>query len=79
MTSIAGIISGIQKIVTKAGQPMLFIAVEDLTSKIEALVFPSVLQKNPDIFKDGAAVQIKGRLSDKDGELKILCEEVKEL
>jgi DNA polymerase-3 subunit alpha len=77
--SIAGVISSIKKITTKNGQPMLFIGIEDLTSKIEGLVFPSVLEKNPEIFIEGAAVKIKGRLSDKDGELKILCEEVKEL
>ena len=79
MMSIGGIISGIQKIVTKAGQPMLFIGIEDLTAKIEGLVFPSLLEKNPDIFRDGATIRVKGRLSDKDGVLKILCEEVKEL
>ena len=79
MLSIGGIISGIQKIVTKAGQPMLFIGIEDLTAKIEGLVFPSLLEKNPDIFQDGATIRVKGRISDKDGVLKILCEEVKEL
>ncbi|MFY9457825.1 MAG: DNA polymerase III subunit alpha [Candidatus Spechtbacterales bacterium] len=79
MLSIAGVISSIKKITTKNGQPMLFIGIEDLTSKIEGLVFPSVLEKNPEIFIEGAAVKIKGRLSDKDGTLKILCEEVKEL
>ena len=79
MLSIGGIISGIKKIVTKAGQPMLFIGIEDLTAKIEGLVFPSLLKKNPDIFQDGTVIRVKGRLSDKDGEFKILCEEVKEL
>ncbi len=79
MLSIAGVISNIQKVITKNGHPMLFIGIEDLTSKIEGLVFPSVLEKNPEIFTEGAAVKIKGRLSDKDGTLKILCEEVKEL
>ena len=79
MLNVAGIISGIKKIITKSGQPMLFIGIEDLTSKIEGLVFPSVLQKNQEIFTEGTAVQVKGRLSDKDGTLKMLCEEVKEL
>ena len=58
---------------------MVFIGIEDLTAKIEGLIFPSILAKNPDIFEDGAVIQVKGRLSDKDGTLKILCEEVKEL
>lgn len=79
MLSIAGIIANIQKIVTKSGQPMLFIGIEDTTSRIEGLVFPSLLEKNPSIFTEGTAIKVKGRLSDKDGTLKILCDEVKEL
>ncbi|MBI1888487.1 MAG: DNA polymerase III subunit alpha [Candidatus Spechtbacteria bacterium] len=77
--NLAGVISSVKKIVTKNGHQMLFIGIEDLTSKIEGLVFPSLLEKNSKIFEVGRAVQIKGRLSSKDGSLKILCDEVKEL
>ena len=76
---IAGILSSIKKIVTKNGQPMLFIGIEDLSSKIEGLVFPSILEKHPEMFIEGKILTIKGRISTKDGELKLLCEEVKEL
>ncbi len=79
MLNLGGIIASIKKIVTKSGQPMLFIGIEDQTARIEGLVFPSTLEKNQNIFVEGTAVRIKGRLSDKDGTLKILCEEVKEL
>jgi len=76
---IAGILSGIKKIVTKSGQPMLFVGIEDLSSKIEGIVFPSILEKYPEMFIEGKILQIKGRISTKDGEPKVLCEEVKEL
>jgi len=79
MINLAGIITSIKKIVTKSGQPMLFISIEDLSSKIEGIVFPSTLEKHPDLFNEGSILKIKGRVSDKDGELKVLCEEVKEL
>ena len=37
---VGGIISSIKKIITKKGQPMLFVKLEDLTSKAEIVVFP---------------------------------------
>src|SRR3989338_1862126 len=36
---VAGLISGIQKITTKTGEPMLFVKMEDATSRTEVLVF----------------------------------------
>jgi len=76
---IAGIINTIKKFITKVGKPMLFVELEDLTGKIEALVFPSVLEQNPTVWQEGKIIILSGRLSDKDDQLKILCNEAKEL
>jgi DNA polymerase-3 subunit alpha len=76
---IAGVISRIQKITTKQGQPMLFIDVEDLTEKIEILIFPDMLKQNIMLFQENKVLEIKGRVSDKDGDLKIICESAKEI
>lgn len=77
---LAGIISGIQKILTKNGQPMLFVTLEDLEDRMEILVFSDTLAKNPLIWKENKAVLVNGRLSWKNGdEPKLICDEVKEL
>lgn len=76
---IAGVITKIQKIVTKTGRPMLFSHLEDLTSKIEVVVFPNVLEKNPEAWKENLIVVAKGKVNDRDGVLKLLCDEVKPL
>jgi len=76
---IAGIINTIKKFITKVDKPMLFVELEDLTGKIEALVFPSVLEKNPTVWQEGKILILSGRLSDKDDQLKILCNEAKEI
>jgi len=76
---IAGIINKIKKFITKTGKPMLFVEVEDLTGKIEALVFPSILEQNPVVWQEGKIVMLSGRLSDKDEQLKILCDEAEEI
>lgn len=74
---IGGVITKTQKIVTKTGRPMIFSWIEDLTSKIEVIVFPNVLEKNPDIWKENTIVVARGKINDRDGSLKFLCDEVK--
>jgi len=76
---IAGIINNIKKFITKTGKPMLFVELEDLTGKIEALVFPTILDQDPTVWQEGKIVILSGRLSDKDDQLKILCDKAEEL
>ena len=76
---IGGIISSLKKIITKVGKPMLFIGVEDMTDKIEVVVFPSVLEKNPAAFQENKVVFITGRLDSRNGDQKLIAEEVEEL
>ena len=74
---IGGMITRIQKIVTKTGKPMLFSQVEDLSSKIEVVVFPNVLEKNPDAWQENNVVVVRGKLNERDGTAKLLCDDVK--
>ena len=76
---IGGIINKIQKVNTRAGQLMLFVEIEDLTGRIEALVFPNILEQTADAWQEEKIVLVSGRLSDRDSNLKILCDSVKVL
>jgi len=76
---IGGIISKIKKIVTRNGSPMLFMKVEDLTDKIEVVVFPSVISKNPSAFQENKIVLVSGRVDMKDGVPKLICENIEEI
>ncbi|KKU85710.1 MAG: polymerase III, alpha subunit protein [Parcubacteria group bacterium GW2011_GWA1_47_9] len=76
---IGGIITKTQKIITKTGRPMIFSWVEDLTSKIEVVVFPNVLEKNPEAWKENSIIVARGKINDRDGALKLLCDDVKTL
>jgi len=76
---IGGIISKIKKIVTRNGSPMLFMKVEDLTDKIEVVVFPSVISKNPSAFQENKIVLVSGRVDNKDGVPKLICEDIEEI
>ncbi len=76
---IGGIITHVQKVITRNNQPMVFVKIEDVTGHIEVIVFPTILQSNVTIWQEEKIVLLKGKLSDKDGVIKFLCNEVKEL
>jgi len=44
VVTIGGIISNIKKVITKSGRPMMFVKVQDLTDKIEVVVFLLLLR-----------------------------------
>ncbi len=70
---ICGVISKIQRVQTKNGSPMLFVKVEDLSDNIEILVFSDALGKDPYLWQENKPVIIDGRVSRKDGEVKLIC------
>jgi DNA polymerase-3 subunit alpha len=74
-----GIISTIKKIITRVGKPMLFVSLEDLTDKIEVVVFPGIIERNPTIFQENKIVFVEGRVDNRDGTPKIICEQIEEI
>ncbi len=73
---IGGLITNIKKILTRNNQPMIFSQLEDMNSKVELVVFPDLIQKNPSLWQENSIVIVKGRVNEKDGVPKIICQEV---
>jgi len=76
---IGGIISNIKKIITKNGNPMLFIKLRGLTDKIEVVAFSSTIKSNPSAFQENKVVLMKGRTDLRDDDPKIICGKVEEV
>ncbi|MFH1048588.1 MAG: OB-fold nucleic acid binding domain-containing protein, partial [Patescibacteria group bacterium] len=76
--AIGGLISGIQKFVTKNGRLMLFTKLEDWANKIEVVVFPDILEKNPDIWREDNIVIVQGKVSQRNGTLGVICDSARE-
>ena len=76
--AIGGLISGIQKFVTKNGKLMLFTKLEDWANKIEVVVFPDMLEKNPDIWREDNIIIVQGKVSQRNGTLSVICDAVRE-
>ncbi|MFH1207917.1 MAG: DNA polymerase III subunit alpha [Patescibacteria group bacterium] len=76
---IGGIITQIQKVITRSNQAMVFAKIEDMSGRIEVLVFPKLFSSQPLLWQEGRIVLAKGKLSDKDGVVKLLCNEAREI
>ncbi len=76
---IAGIITNLQKILTRSNQKMVFAKMEDLQASVEVLVFPKLLDSNSDIWQTDKILAVDGFVSFKDGAPKILAEAAYEL
>lgn len=74
---VAGLVTSTKKIITKTGKPMLFSLIEDLTAKIEVVVFPSILEKTPNAWAENTIVVLQGKIDSRDGNLKLLCDTAK--
>jgi DNA polymerase-3 subunit alpha len=79
LVKIGGMVSGIKKIITKTGKPMVFMTLEDLSDKIEVVVFASALEKNPSAYQESKIVFVYGRIDNRDGETKIVADTVEEV
>lgn len=72
MVTTCGIITNIHKILTKNGKAMLFVLIEDTQSAIEFLAFQESIDQNPFLFQENKIVKITGKVSTKDGALKLV-------
>lgn len=74
---VGGMISKIQKILTKTGKPMAFSWVEDLSSKIEVIAFPSIFEQKSNMFEENKVVIISGKVNDREGIPKLICDDIR--
>jgi DNA polymerase III subunit alpha len=74
---VSGIISGLQRKVTKQGDPWAIITLEDHDAAVECLVFPKTyLLLHADALADDRVVSVRGRVNLRDEALSIYAENV---
>jgi len=74
----AGVVSKVKKIFTKSGQPMVFATIEDVAqTSLEVVVFNSVLEKTAPTWVENNPIIVQGRMSLRDGEIKMICDNAK--
>ncbi|MDP1845390.1 MAG: DNA polymerase III subunit alpha [Candidatus Moranbacteria bacterium] len=78
--TIGGIIDKIKKIFLKSQKNMAFVGLEDAGGqKMEIIVFPRIMEQYGALWQEGNVILATGKISDKDGTLKLLCDEVRKV
>ncbi|MEI8143495.1 MAG: DNA polymerase III subunit alpha [Candidatus Berkelbacteria bacterium] len=76
---VCGIVTTIQKILTRNKDQMFFVRMEDSVVNCEVLIFPKILEKYRDTIASDKIITVDGFLSFKDGSAKILADEIYEV
>jgi DNA polymerase-3 subunit alpha len=74
--TVGGILSGVQRKVTKQGNPWAAATLEDLEGAIEVLFFPATYQQCALLLAEDAVVVVKGRLDRREDSPKLIAMEV---
>jgi len=73
---LVGIMSQLKTSITRRGEKMAYLELEDLTGTVNVLVFPKVYQTCHGLLADDAMVFLEGRLSIQEEEIKVFAETV---
>jgi len=77
---VGGIILKIKRIITKkTKRPMCFVTLEDLSGRMEIVVFPSVTEEYSELLKENKIVLVSGKIDKQDDSPKILCSKIEEI
>lgn len=71
-------LQGVKLYTQKNGSKMAFVTIEDMTGEAEGIIFADILASNRDIITKGKAVHITAKLSYKDGEPKLIVNQIAE-
>ncbi|KUO49018.1 MAG: DNA polymerase III subunit alpha [Desulfitibacter sp. BRH_c19] len=74
---IGGVVSRIKRSVTKKGEAMAYVTLEDNTGSVDCLIFPSVLVQFARLIKEDSVIRIEGRISCQNDEMKVIASSIK--
>jgi len=75
---VSGLVQWVRPHITKRGDPMAFVHLEDLQGSIEVVVFPRVYAATRDLWQEDKILIVRGRVDADRGDPKILCDSVQD-
>ena len=68
-------LSALKKIITKKGEPMAFVQLEDVSGQAEGVVFPSVYEQVEKVLVEDARLIIWGKVERRDEQMQLIVED----
>ncbi len=76
--TLGGRVTEMRRIMTKKGDTMLAVQLEDLQGSIEVIVFPRAYAETADVWREEAVLLVTGTVKMRDDEPQLVCESVEE-
>ncbi len=76
---VPALIGDVRTILTKNGEKMAFIRLEDKTDSLEAVMFPKLYKDHGALLTPGACVLVKGTISNRNNEVSLALDNIKAL
>jgi DNA polymerase-3 subunit alpha len=68
LVRLGGLVTTVRKILTKKGDTMAFVGLEDKSGSTELIVFPKAYEKSPEVFEPDNIIMATGKISATDRE-----------
>jgi DNA polymerase-3 subunit alpha len=75
---VMGLVAAVRQILTKKGDPMAFVQVEDLAGSVEVVVFPRTYADTRDLWAEDRLVVVKGKADVREGRASLICDQARE-
>jgi DNA polymerase-3 subunit alpha len=76
--TVGGIVNGITRRYTRAGEPMIFFRLEDLEASAEVVCFPRTVAETGPMIREDAVLVVTARLDHRGDEVKLVANEIRE-
>jgi DNA polymerase-3 subunit alpha len=73
---VGGIVSEVRQLLTKRGEQMVFLRLDDVTGGIDCVVFATAYAAASELCANDRIVVVKGRVDHKEGETKLVANEI---
>lgn len=74
--AVGGIINSVRRTITRRGEAMAYVNLEDTSGVVEVLVFPRAYARLNSLLEEDRVVIIKGKLSNSEEQLKVFADRV---
>lgn len=74
--SLGGVVNSKKEIVTKRGDRMAFVGLEDLDGRCEVVVFPEVFKSSSSLLQKDACIFVRGKVNAREDTPKVIAEEI---
>ena len=75
---LMGMVTGVHTIMTKKGELMAFVTIEDLSGSLEVVVFPRTFEETRELWVEDRLVVVKGRVEMRDERPSLVCDTARE-